>query len=168
VICPIGSIETAARVMRVEQPRLGEQALPGEQALLGEECTPDGYRVALHFRLARRGTFIQPSVERRTSARVYSAVPIFVRAAGGRWPEEAMTQDLSRGGVRVETCQIYAVGDRVMAKIPWAEWARAGEIAGRGVRVEATEDASVPAPMAEPQVGKSAIYVSVAVAWAGC
>jgi hypothetical protein len=139
--------ETPARVTRVEQ------VSPGE------------FRVALQFIQPRRGLFIQPSVERRGTSRVYSSVPIFVRAGASRWPEECMTQDISRNGVRFETCQIYGVGDRVLAKIPWAEWGRAGEMEGRVVRVTAVDEISIPAPIAQPDAGMSAMYASVAIQW---
>lgn len=76
-----------------------------------------------------------------------------------------MTQDVSQHGVRFETSNIFAAGDRVLAKIPWGEWSRAGEIAGRVVRVEAMEDTPGPAPVANPEAGKSAMITSVAVEW---
>lgn len=144
---PMAQTETAARVMRVEPN------------------SPEGYRIALRFHLPRKGEFGQPTLERRASARVHSAVPIFVRPADGRWPEECMTQDLSRSGVRFETSHIFSVGDLVLAKIPWAEWARAGEISGRVSRVEAMLDDSAPAPLADPESLKSAMYASVSVQW---
>jgi hypothetical protein len=139
--------ETPARVTRVES------------------VSPEEFRVALQFIQPRRGVFIQPSVERRGSARVYSAVPVFVRPVAGRWPEECMTQDISRSGVRFETCQIHGVGDRVLAKIRWGEWGRAGEMEGRVMRVSAADEISIPAPIAQPELGMSAMYTSVAVKW---
>jgi hypothetical protein len=130
-----------------------------------EQVSPDEFRVGLQFIQPRRGLFVQPGVERRGTSRVYSAVPIFVRPAVSRWPEECMTQDVSRNGVRFETCQIYGVGDRILAKIPWAEWGRAGEMEGRVVRVSAVNEISIPAPIAQPEMGMSAMYTSVAVQW---
>jgi hypothetical protein len=76
-----------------------------------------------------------------------------------------MTQDVSQHGVRFETSNIYAAGDEVLAKIPWGEWSKTGEIAGRVVRVAAMEDVPGPAPVADPEAGKSAIITSVAVEW---
>jgi hypothetical protein len=170
---PVAHTEASALVMRVE--RLSGDVSPASSAHTADHpapaqsssprFSPDGYRVALHFRSPRASNYVYRGVERRASMRMYSAVPIFVRTASGRWPEEAMTQDLSRSGVRFETCQIYAVGDLVCAKVPWAEWARAGEIAGRVVRVEMVEDTSIPAPAAQPEMGRSAMYASVAVEW---
>ena len=139
--------ETPARVVRVD------------------ETPVDGFQVALHLHLPRKAGRPQFGIERRVSSRVYSAVPIFVRIADSPWPEESMTQDFSRSGVRFETNQIYAQGDLVYAKIPWAEWSRAGEIEGRVARVESTPDVSVPAPLADPDAGRTAIYTSVAVRW---
>jgi PilZ domain len=152
--------EIAARVMRVEpdpRDRTSDTDTGNQRA--------QGYRIALKFRPRSEGKFIQPSVERRTSTRVYSAVPIFVCTASGRCHGEAMTQDLSRGGVRFETSDIYAVGDCVHAKLPFAEWPAAGEIAGRIVRVQTIEDVSLPAPAAVPGMGRSAMYASVAMKW---
>ena len=76
-----------------------------------------------------------------------------------------MTQDISQHGTRFETSHIYAPGDTVLAKIPWGEWSKTGEIAGRVVRVEAMEDTPGPAPVANPDAGKGAMITSVAVEW---
>jgi len=162
---PMAHTETAARIIRVERlaPRVGPSQLVDRPS--AAQSAAGDYRVALHFRSARAGNRVYRGVERRASARMYSAVPIFVRAANGRWPEEAMTQDLSHSGVRFETCQIYAAGDLVCAKIPWAGSAGAGELTGRVLRVEMVEDTSVPAPLAQPEMGRSAMYASVAVEW---
>jgi hypothetical protein len=130
-----------------------------------EKTSSDDFYVALHLHVPRKGGATQIGFERRFASRVYSAVPIFVRMADCPWPEESMTRDFSRSGVRFETNQIYAQGDRVYAKIPWAEWVRSGEIEGCVARVESTPDVSVPAPLADPNVGKTAIYTSVAVQW---
>jgi hypothetical protein len=143
----VSMTETPARILRLEQTPSG------------------GFQVALHLGLPRKRNSTPFVLERRSSSRVYSAVPIFVRMADSPWPEESMTQDFSRSGVRFETNQIYAQGDRVYAKIPWAEWGRAGEIRGCVARVESTPDVSVPSPLADPEAGKTAIYTSVAVRW---
>jgi hypothetical protein len=144
---PMSQAETPARILRVEKSQTGD------------------YRVALHFHAMRKGMMEHFSWERRASSRVYSSVPIFVRPMESRWPEECMTQDLSRSGVRFETSQIYSVGDLLLAKIPWAEWARAGEIPGRVARVQPAADISIPAPAADPQASRAAMYASVAVQW---
>ncbi len=162
---PVAHTETAARVIRVERLAATAGAAQVGNHSSAHRSAANDYRVALHFRSPRAGSRVYRGRERRASERMYSAVPIFVRAANGRWPEEAMTQDLSHGGVRFETCQIYAVGDLVCGKIPWAGWARAGEVTGRVMRVEMVEDASVPAPMSQPELGRSAMYASVAVEW---
>lgn len=155
---PASHSETAARVVRVEPNPPG--GTTGNHNGLAQT-----YRVALKLRLQRKAARIRSTVERRARARVYSAVPIFVRMANGRRHGEAMTQDLSRGGVRFETSDIYAVGECIRAQISFAEWAGDGEIAGRVVRVETIDDVSLPAPIAEPGLGKSAMYTSVAVKW---
>jgi hypothetical protein len=72
--------------------------------------TPDksrGYRVALRFDAAPASaapfSARRYARERRGSARVRFALPIFVRAANSPWPEESMTQDVSRAGARFES-----------------------------------------------------------------
>jgi len=140
--------ETPARIVRMEKDPAG------------------GYRVAV--RLEPPGRSVQRSAgqERRSSPRTRLALPIAVRTEGAPWPGESMTQDLSSTGARFETSHIYAVGDTVLAKIPWGVWAQAGEIPGRIVRVEAMEDVPGPAPLAAPERGASAIFTAVAVQWA--
>ena len=139
--------ETPARIIRVEPNADG------------------GYWIALRFESTARTGKLSADRERRSSERIPFALPIFVRPAGTPWPEEFMTQDISQHGTRFETSHIYAAGDKVLAKIPWGEWSKAGEIAGRVVRVEPMEDTPGPAPVANPEAGKSAMLTSVAVEW---
>jgi PilZ domain len=139
--------ETPARIVRVESDSGG------------------GYWVALRFESTSRPAKFPADRERRGSERIPFALPIFVRPAGTPWPEEFMTQDVSQHGARFETSHIYVAGDKVLAKIPWGEWSKTGEIAGRVVRVEPMEDTPGPAPVANPEAGKSAMLTSVAVEW---
>jgi hypothetical protein len=139
--------ETPARIVRVESD------------------TGGGYWVALRFEPTTRTAKFPADRERRGSERIPFALPIFVRPTGTPWPEEFMTLDVSQHGTRFETSHIYAPGDTVLAKIPWGEWSKIGEIAGRVVRVEPMEDAPDPAPVANPEAGKSAMITSVAVEW---
>jgi PilZ domain len=139
--------ETPARVMRVERDADG------------------GYWVGVHFESTARAEKLPADRERRGSERIPFALPIFVRPAGTPWPEEFMTQDVSRHGARFETSHIFAAGDRLLAKIPWGEFSKSGEIPGRVVRVKAMEETPGPAPAANPEAGKSAIITSVAVEW---
>jgi hypothetical protein len=139
--------ETPARIVRAEEDPAG------------------GYRIGVRLLRPPRWTPRPADQERRRSPRMPFALPIFVRPAGTPWPEESMTQDLSRSGVRFETSHIYAAGEMVLAKITWGEWAKAGEIPGRVVRVEAMDDVPGPAPLANPEAGTSAIFTSVAVQW---
>src|SRR5580698_3208384 len=139
--------ETPARIVRVERGAGG------------------GYWVGLRFESTPRTAKPPSTEERRGSERIPFALPIFVRLAGTPWPEEFMTQDISQHGTRFETSHIYAPGDKVLAKIPWGEWSKTGEVAGRVVRVQAMEDSPGLAPVANPEDGKSAMITSVAVEW---
>jgi hypothetical protein len=139
--------ETPARVVRVEAVSGG------------------GYQVALQLELPSRVAALPADRERRASSRISFAVPIFVRAVGSPWPEESMTQDISRAGARFETSHIYSAGDAVLAIIPWGEWARAGEIPAHIVRVENSATPPDLAPLADPLAAVSAILASVAVRW---
>jgi hypothetical protein len=140
--------ETPARVVRVEP-----------------DAEDGGYWVAVKFESTARAPKLDSARERRSSERIPFALPIFVRVAGTPWPEEFMTQDISQHGARFETSHRYAPGDKILAKIPWGEWSKTGEVAGRVVRVESMEDSPGPAPVANPEEGKSALITSVAVAW---
>jgi PilZ domain len=110
--------ETPARVVRSEPDLAG------------------GFWVALHMQLPQREAPRPVETERRKTQRIPFALPIFVRARGTPWPEESMTRDISQGGAQFETSHVYASQEMVLAKIPWGEWAKAGEIPGRVVRVE--------------------------------
>jgi len=139
--------ETPASVVRVERDPEG------------------GFRVGLRLQLRSRQTAPPVTPERRSSPRLPFSLPIFVRAAETPWPEESMTQDLSRSGMRFETSQVYAAGDVVLARIPWGEWVRAGELAGRVVRVEAREQSTGPPPIGGLKRGAGATRSQVAVQW---
>jgi PilZ domain len=134
--------------------------------------TPDkarGYRVALKFDAppASAAPFSARRFarERRGSTRVRFALPIFVRAANSPWPEESMTQDVSRAGARFESAQIYAAGDHVLAKIPWGDFEKTGEMNATIVRVEPAAIAPGPSPLANPASGASAILNTICIRW---
>jgi PilZ domain len=129
-------METPARIVRVQPDPIG------------------GFRVALHLEAAPRALPLAPGDERRKSLRSPLALPIFVRRAGTPWPEESMTQDISDGGARFETSQIFAAGDTVHAMIPSGEWPKHGELTGKVLRVLSATDAKGFAALA-----------SVAVQW---
>lgn len=147
-------------------PEAGRAVQPETSArVLRVEADPDGgFRVALHLEL-RRSSVRLPGQERRNSARMTFSLPIFVREEGSPWPEESMTEDISRGGVRFESSRIYAAGEGVRAQIPWDQWAAAGEIFGRVVRVKCG-----PFTITEPAPGSPALSpasgpASIAVRW---
>jgi hypothetical protein len=129
------------------------------------EAVPEGYRVALQMQLPRRTSPRSPIQERRSCARAPFALPIFVRPLGTPWPEESMTQDISRSGARFESSHIYTPGDRILAKISWGELVKAGEITGRVMRVGPMKNHPGPVPLADPARGTSALLTSVAVKW---
>jgi hypothetical protein len=137
--------ETPARIVRVDEK-------PGS-----------GSRVALRLEQPRRQSRMVFQRERRATPRVACSLPIFVRAAGTPFPEESMTRDFSRSGVRFETSHVYTAGEDVLAKVPWGEWAKAGEIAGRVLRVDALDwqTAGLPGVCS----GASAVFTCVAVQW---
>jgi hypothetical protein len=130
-----------------------------------ESGSGGGYQVSLELELPSRDVSLPADRERRACSRMSFALPIFVRALGFPWPEESMTQNISRAGARFESAHIYSAGDAVLAKIPWSDWARAGEIPARIVRVENSESPSSSAPLSNPLGGVSAILTSVAVRW---
>jgi len=139
--------ETPARVLRVESANDGR------------------YRVALRLELPARTVPRSAAAERRRSLRMPFAVPVFVRAPGNPWPEESMTKDISRGGARFETARIVGPGEPLLVQLPWGEWAKAGEIPARVVRVEAQQETPGEAPRADLANGLSAIFTNVAVRW---
>lgn len=145
---PSAQPETPARVVRVMRTRDG------------------GFCLGLHLELPPRESPRPTPRERRGFARSPFALPIFVRPSGTPWPEESMTQDVSRGGVRFETSLAHAPGETVLAKLAWADWAKAGEMIGRVVRVEPMKDA--PSPPADANAAEEgATFSSVAVQWIG-
>jgi hypothetical protein len=95
-----------------------------------------GYWVALHLELPQRGSAQEFAQESRRSERVPFSLPIFVRTEEAPWPEESMTNDISRHGVRFETSHVYEAGEIVCTQIPWGEWAKKGEIRGKVVRTD--------------------------------
>ncbi len=140
--------ETPARVVRVEP-----------------DTKDGGHWIAIKFETITRARQLPAGRERRAFERIPFALPIFVRLAGTPWPEEFMTQDISQNGTRFETSHLFAPGDKVLAKIPWGEWLKTGEVAGRVVRVETMGDSAGPAPARNPEEGRSAMITSVAVEW---
>jgi PilZ domain len=139
--------ETPARVVRVEQN------------------SQRGYDVSLQLELPPRNGVRPQNKERRSCSRITFAIPMFVRVAGSPWPEESMTHDISRAGARFESAHIYNRGDAILAKIPWGEWERAGEMRARVVRVEAAPVNPGPAPQSDPAVGKSGMLSFISVCW---
>jgi PilZ domain len=138
---------------------------PGRVVRCGrvEDKSGGGYRVALRLEQPRRELPMVFQRERRAAPRAHFSLPVFVRAADKPFPEESMTRDFSRCGMRFETSHVYACGEKVLAKVPWGEWAKAGEIAGRVLRVDPLD--SHGAQSATDCGGASAVFTCVAVQW---
>lgn len=139
--------ETPARTVRVERASNGR------------------YHVALKLELPPRAVPRPAAEERRGALRMPFALPVYLRARGNPWPEESMTKDISRGSVRFDTARILAPGEQVLLHLPWGEWAKAGEIPVRVVRVEAQQELPGMAPKADPASGISAVFSTVSVRW---
>src|SRR5271155_3615465 len=137
--------ETPARVVRVES------------------SSSAGYQVSLQLELPARIASRPTDRERRACSRISFALPIFVRAIGFPWPEESMTQNISRAGARFESAHIYSAGDAVLAKIPWRDWETAGEMNAKIVRVEPAPIMAGAAPRANPSAGISGIFNTICV-----
>ncbi|MGB0035125.1 MAG: PilZ domain-containing protein [Candidatus Acidiferrales bacterium] len=139
--------ETPVRILRVEEDPRG------------------GFRVALRLEGAARAAQRPAEHERRASPRIPFALPIFVRAVGSPFPEESMTQDLSRGGARFETAHVYICGDAVLATIPWEGWANAGEMPARIIRIDPSESSGIQSAIAASWTTVGTNLASVAVEW---
>jgi PilZ domain len=159
--------ETRAWVVFPYDPRDGASVQPETPAtvLRVERHSKGGFRVALRLDVPARPPAWPEAKERRKEARVPFALPIFVRPVGNPWPEESMTLDISQSGARFETSHTYAAGDEVLAKIPWSNWAKAGEIPGRVVRVEYAADSPAAGALADPDADAGAVRAYVAVKW---
>jgi hypothetical protein len=163
-LCELGSRVWVVYPFNSSTAGSGQPETPA-QLVRVESASAGGYRVALRLEVAPRTPARPPAQERRASSRAPFALPIFVREAGTPWPEESMTQDISRTGARFVTARILARGEALLATIAWGEWAQEGEIPARVVRVEGMEDSPGAAPLADPSKGLSAMLTSVAVRW---
>ena len=124
-----------------------------------------GFQVSLQLKSPPRIASRPTDRERPACSRISFALPIFVRALGFPRPEESMTQNISRSGACFESAHIYSAGEVVLAKIPWGDWVRAGEIPARIVPVADCTPATTSAPISNPLAGMSAMLTSVAVRW---
>lgn len=130
------------------------------------ECNNGGpMRVAIALDSAPPFATRPAEQERRRHPRVSFALPIFVRPCDSPWPEESMTQNLSASGARFSTSRIFARGDSLLARIPWGDWEREGEVRGRVVRVQPHDILPGPSPLADPELRASAMLTTIAVQW---
>jgi hypothetical protein len=111
--------ETPARVVRVK-------TTPG-----------GGQLVAVEFQPLRSAAVPVEVANRRRGQRTPVALAMSIRTPGVPWGEEAMTLDVSDGGMRFTTPRQYRVGETVRVALAGGRWAAAqGELAARVVRVE--------------------------------
>lgn len=161
------AVETRVWVVFPYDPREGASVQPETPAtvLRVERSSKGGFRVALRLDVPARPPAWPAEKERRKETRVPFALPIFVRPLGNPWPEESMTRDISQSGAKFETSHIYAAGDEVLAKIPWGNWEKAGEIPGRVVRVELAAENPGAGAVEAADADASALRTCVAVRW---
>lgn len=154
IVCPFDSAatafvqpETPARILRVESEPAG------------------GFRVAVQLLLPPKRPPYPRAQERRSSPRLALALPVLLRPADCPWPEQCMTVDVSQRGARLETSQLYSIGDKVRVRIPWNEWANKREMTGRVLRIQALEAPSGSVAVARPETAANATLSRVAVEW---
>jgi hypothetical protein len=134
-----------------------------------EKVSDGGFHVALRLPSTARISARPMGRERRAFPRTASALPIFVREGGSAWPEECMTQNIARGGARLETIHKHASGDTVFVKIPWGEWEQAGEIPARVMRVIPAEASPSADTQSESSASgtKAGALNTIAIHWDG-
>jgi PilZ domain len=137
---PQGQPEVPARVIRCE---------PGAAAGMT-------LLVAIQFEKTRHATYNgnghYRDLERRASPRRSLAMPVYVRPERIPWFEEAMTLDVSPGGLRFVSSREYAVSDRLLVSFDphaSAPWQGGAEIRARIVRVEPLPESSALAVIVE-------------------
>lgn len=105
------------------------------------KTTPGGGQtVAIQFENRPRPAADAAVFNRRSSQRMALALPMTVRYHEIPWPEQAMTQDISTGGVLFSTSREYSLGDLLCVAIPHGVWARRGEMQAQVVRLENQPD----------------------------
>ncbi len=81
------------------------------------------------------GGNISGGVDRRRHARARLALPVRVRGADASWPDDAMTIDISNGGLSFCTLCVYEQGEIVTLALPRNAWLSGGDRRGRVVRI---------------------------------
>lgn len=123
---PDGQPEVPARVVRAEAPPAGARRF-GVRFELSPVHTRNGHNSK------------QPAQERRATPRRPLAVPVRVRPEYQPWFEEAMTLDVSSGGLRFLSTREYEPGARLMLAFGPATpspWSGSGEFRTFVVRTE--------------------------------
>lgn len=100
--------------------------------------TPGGGQlVALEFQPLPRPAPIPMVKDTRRATRTPVALPLHVRRPHVPWGEEAMTLDVSDGGMQFTTSRQYCVDETLRVNLAAGRWAAAqGELTARVVRVE--------------------------------
>lgn len=127
---PAGQPEVPARVVHAETPQSGAQRLGVRFELL-----------ALHERNGHKNSDL--AQERRVHPRRALAVPVRVRPECLPWYEEAMTLDVSSGGLRFLSTREYEPGARLMLSFDRSTaspWPGEGEFRTLVVRIESEPD----------------------------
>lgn len=120
---PSSQPETPARVARVK-------TTPG-----------GGQLVAVEFQPLRRAAVPVAVANRRCGERTPVALAMSIRIPGVPWPEEAMTLDVSDGGMLFTTPRQYRIGETVRVTLAGGRWAAAhGELVARVIRVQPVPD----------------------------
>jgi len=106
------------------------------------KTTPGGGQlVAIEFKPLPRPSLVPKAASQRRMERTPVALPVTIRTSGVPWGEEAMTLDVSDGGLRITTVRLYYVGEVVRVNLAAGRWAAAqGELPARVVRVDAVPD----------------------------
>jgi len=154
VVCPFDSAATTT--LEPETPA---------RTVRGESDPASGFRLAVQLLWPPKQPAYPLAQERRSSPRLALALPVFIRPADCPWAEECMTEDVSQGGARFDTSQVYTIGDTVRVNISWGKWPHAREMTGRVLRVQALEELAGDATLSRLETGAGTTLSRVAVEW---
>lgn len=90
------------------------------------------------WRRAKRAIF--GVEERRLYDRVNVALPVNLRRGDSPWVDQAMSANVSAGGLEFCSRLIYELGENVEAELPKGRWPTSGQRSARVLRVSSDED----------------------------